>query len=253
MKWFQHQSKAHTDAKLQKVLMKYGFQGYGLYWYCIENIVQNLEPKLTFELEQDSEILAHIGQMDSRAVEDAMLYMVNLGLFSESDGVLSCHKILHHLGDNLTRNTELKSLIRAAKHMAVSGTVSDSLRLSQQEERKGEEKRGEEIDQDTVVTLPKGNPIPVSKIVDLYHQKLPTLSRVQKMTSAREGNIKQRWREDLKELGHWENFFEYVSQSDFLMGRIEGRNGGKPFIANLEWITKAANYTKILEGNYHGV
>jgi hypothetical protein len=147
MKWFQHQSAAHTDAKLKKVLMKFGFEGYGLYWYCIESICHNLEPRLTFELEEDSEILAHIGNMDSRTVEDAILYMVNQGLFTQDNGVIACHKIARHLGDNLTRNIDLKGIIKAEKDsvkVSLSQTVSDSLRLSQQEERRGEEKTGEE-------------------------------------------------------------------------------------------------------------
>ena len=36
MKWFKHDSNANTDAKLKRVRMKYGMQGYGLYWYCLE-------------------------------------------------------------------------------------------------------------------------------------------------------------------------------------------------------------------------
>jgi len=110
-----------------------------------------------------------------------------------------------------------------------------------------------ETDKKNTSSFKKDSRVPVAKIIDLYHEKLPKLPIVQKITSARRGNIKQRWREDLPKLDNWENFFDYVGQSDFLMGRVEGRNGGKPFMASLEWITKSANYTKILEGNYHGV
>jgi hypothetical protein len=147
VKWFQHQAAAHTDPKLKKVLMKYGFEGFGLYWYCIESVCHNLEPRLTFELEEDAEILAHVGSMDSRVIEEAMLYMVNLGLFSEADGVIACRKLALYLGDNLTRNTDLKGIIKVEKENAklgLSDTVSDSLRLSQQQEKRGEEKKGEE-------------------------------------------------------------------------------------------------------------
>ncbi|MGI9570457.1 MAG: Lin1244/Lin1753 domain-containing protein [Desulfobulbia bacterium] len=123
MKWFQHQSKAHTDAKLQKVLIRYGFEGYGLYWYCIESICQNLEPRLTFELEEDSEILAHIGKMDSRVVEEIMLYMVNIGLFTEADGVVVCRTIARYLGDSLTRNPKLKTIIQEEKGKTGEGVA----------------------------------------------------------------------------------------------------------------------------------
>jgi hypothetical protein len=118
--------------------MRYGAEGYGLYWYCLEHVCDNLEPRLTFELEHDSEILAHELKIDTLKVEEMMRYMVQLGLFEESEGVVTCMKLARHLGDNLTRNTQLKSIIKQSK----SETVSDNLRLSQQEERRGEEKRG---------------------------------------------------------------------------------------------------------------
>ena len=38
MKWFKHASNANMDAKLQRVLLDYGLEGYGLYWYCLELI-----------------------------------------------------------------------------------------------------------------------------------------------------------------------------------------------------------------------
>lgn len=139
MKWFMHQSQAHRDMKLKKVLIKYGATGYGLYWYCLEQICADLEPKLTFDLQHDSEILAHELRIDTLKVEEMMHYFVNIGLFEGIDGVITCLKLANHLGDNLTRNPALKTIIKSAK----SQTVSDSLRLSQQEERRGEEKRGE--------------------------------------------------------------------------------------------------------------
>lgn len=127
MKWFRHESRAHRDVKLQKLVMRYGFEGYGLYWFCVENICSGLEPRLTFELEADSEILAHIGKMDSRKVEEIMHHMVNLGLFEQSENVITCLKLARFLGESGTRNQDLKEIIKAAK----SQNVSDSFRLSQ--------------------------------------------------------------------------------------------------------------------------
>lgn len=147
MKWFQHQSKANRDTKLRKVLMRYGAEGYGLYWFCIEHICDSLEPRLTFELEHDSEILAHELKIDTLKVEEMMLYMVKLGLFEELNGVITCYKLACHLGDNLTRNEQLKTIIRDSKRRQkpdLSKTVSDSLRLSEVVTARGEEKRGEE-------------------------------------------------------------------------------------------------------------
>lgn len=94
-------------------------------------------------------------------------------------------------------------------------------------------------------------PCPIQKIVELYHAKLPTLPKVEKITKAREGFLRQRWREDLTDLSHWENFFEFVATSPFLMGRADATNGRPPFRADLEWLTRPANYAKIAENKYH--
>jgi len=128
LKWFRHESRAHRDSRLQKLVMKYGFEGYGLYWYCVENICDNLEPKLTFELEPDSEILAHIGRMDSRLVEEIMLYMINVGLFESADNLVTCLKLARYLGEKSTRNQRLIGIIKAAKQVEnpeLSRTVPD--------------------------------------------------------------------------------------------------------------------------------
>ena len=93
----------------------------------------------------------------------------------------------------------------------------------------------------------KPPPIPVQKIVDLYHESLPELPRIEKLTPGRKSTIQQRWREDLKSLDDWGKFFGAVRTSDFLMGRTDN-----PFRPNLEWLTKPANFAKIIEGKYHG-
>ena len=93
--------------------------------------------------------------------------------------------------------------------------------------------------------------VPFERIVDLYHEKLPALPRVEKLTDKRKGQIRQRWQDDLPQLEHWGNLFDYVAQSDFLMGRKPGTNGRPPFRADIEWITNATNFTAIAEGKYH--
>lgn len=93
--------------------------------------------------------------------------------------------------------------------------------------------------------------VPFRQIVDLYHSKLPSLQRCEKLTKNRKGYIRQRWTEDLPSLQAWANYFDDVSKSDFLMGKVPGRQGQAPFRAHLEWLTRPANFTKVLEGTYH--
>jgi len=43
----------------------------------------------------------------------------------------------------------------------------------------------------------------------------------------------------------WKQFFEAVSRSDFLMGKKTD------WICNLRWLVRAANFNKVLNGEYH--
>lgn len=102
------------------------------------------------------------------------------------------------------------------------------------------------------ITPQQRNGVPFNKIIELYHEVLPELPSVEKLTEQRKGFIRQRWQEDLKELEHWRNYFDFVRRSDFLMGRSPPREGKKPFRADLEWLTRPGNYAKIAEEKYHG-
>ena len=100
-------------------------------------------------------------------------------------------------------------------------------------------------------------------VIDLYHQQLPTLRRVEVWNAARQGYLRQRWREVAAELGKdkpisasavldWFNdFFGHIQKSRFLVGKVNSKDG-RAFTADLEWILKPSNFAKIVEGKYHG-
>ena len=100
-------------------------------------------------------------------------------------------------------------------------------------------------------------------VIDLYHQQLPTLRRVEVWNAARQGYLRQRWREVATELGkdkpatvsavlEWfDDFFGHINKSKFLIGKVNNKDG-RPFTADLEWILKPSNFAKIVEGKYHG-
>jgi len=94
---------------------------------------------------------------------------------------------------------------------------------------------------------------PIGKIVDLYHEALPNAPRVVRVTPARAAQIRARWQQGNRDLGEWRGFFEYVAQSPFLTGQSQPRPGSaRPFVADLEWLVKEANWVKVIEGRYHG-
>jgi hypothetical protein len=94
VKWYKHDASAHGDAKLERVRIKYGMEGYGLYWYCLELIAANVEQhNLSFELEHDAEIIAHRTGIHFERVQEMMTFMVDLGLFEQRSGVITCLKL----------------------------------------------------------------------------------------------------------------------------------------------------------------
>lgn len=94
MLWFKHDSDAGNDAKLRKLRIKYGAQGYGIFWYCLELIARNVDKNnLTFELEHDAVLIADDFKLSSELVQEMMTYMVDLGLFENTDGIITCLKM----------------------------------------------------------------------------------------------------------------------------------------------------------------
>ena len=93
---------------------------------------------------------------------------------------------------------------------------------------------------------------PHQAIIDIYHEALPMCPRIRDWTPARQAHLRARWNEDARRqsLSYWAEFFTYVGQCDFLVGRVPGKGGAPPFVCSLSWIVKHENFTKIRERNY---
>jgi len=101
-------------------------------------------------------------------------------------------------------------------------------------------------------------------VIDMYHKYLPTLRKVEVWNTARQGYLRQRWREVALELAKEKNivaddiltwfgdFFQHIGTSKFLTGKVNSKDG-RAFTADLEWILKPSNFAKIVEGKYHGI
>ena len=113
---------------------------------------------------------------------------------------------------------------------------------------------------------PEGDSFPSCNhqaVISLYHQHLPTLRKVEVWNPARQGYLRQRWREvaaDISQsrpatheeiLDWWAGFFQHINKSKFLTGKVNSKDG-RAFLADLEWIIKPSNFAKIVEGKYHG-
>lgn len=123
MNWFKHDTDCTQDAKVKKLLIRYGAVGYAIYFHCLELIAaETSETNLTFELEHDSEIIADnlkikgtAEQSGMAVVEEIMRYIVELGLFQESEGHIFCFKLLKRLDLSMTSNMKFRELITKSK------------------------------------------------------------------------------------------------------------------------------------------
>ena len=142
MKWIKHDTDANQDAKLQNVLLDYGLEGYGLYWYCIELIAGKVsEDNITFELEHDARVIARNTGCTSQKVEEMMRYFVNIGLFEVSNNTITCLKLAKRLDKSMTSNPQMREIIGKLKSHDKVMTKSDKV---MQEENRLEENRLEE-------------------------------------------------------------------------------------------------------------
>lgn len=149
MQWFKHDTDAITDAKIKKLVIRYGADGYAIYFHCIELIAGSVsEHNITFELEHDAEIIADNlkiqGTSDTSAVDrvnQIMRYIISLGLFEENNGHIFCFKILKRLDTSMTSNPRMRGIITSAKKNHDTIMINhDSVML---EEKRREEKRRE--------------------------------------------------------------------------------------------------------------
>lgn len=102
------------------------------------------------------------------------------------------------------------------------------------------------------VKKPERAVVPFAQIVDLYHTMLcPPCARVMKVTEARKQKMRARWNDSLTDLSQWEEYFQAVKQSDFLMGRCAPRDGRPPFVASLDFLIRNEDQpVKVAEGRY---
>ncbi len=137
MKWFKHDSNSNTDAKLRRVRMKYGMQGYGLYWYCLELIASGVEKhNLNFELEHDSEIIAHDTGINYELVQEMMSFMVEQRLFEQLEGRIFCLKMASRTDEYTSK------LLRDLDNVpTLSGQSPDKVPPNRREENRTEENR----------------------------------------------------------------------------------------------------------------
>jgi hypothetical protein len=110
-------------------------EGYGLYWLALESIARNVEKhNLTFELEHDAETIAYETRLHIDHVQSVMKYMVDLELFEDDRGVITCLKMANR-ADEYTQKA-----LRSRQNPDSVGTKSPLIEENRTEENRKEDK-----------------------------------------------------------------------------------------------------------------
>lgn len=265
MKWFKHDSDASSDAKIRKLIMRHGAVGYAVYFHCLELIAGNVSnDNITFELEHDSEIVADnlriIGTGDKSGrdvVEGIMRTIIDLELFENNSGRITCFKMIKRLDSSMTSNTNFRQLITEAKEnhdkqpdnhddlpeshdpvMTESCPSHDSVMLDktrQEQTRTEKDSFSSQIDED--------RELQPSTILKLYNTICTSLPRATKMTDKRRKSIKAL--KGMFQAHEIEEGFKKAQSNPFLCG-----GGSKNWKADFDWLINCNNLLRVIEGRY---
>jgi len=232
-------------------------------WAVFQHYKNRLPPwiKLHRELLNDRVYMSL--PLASKAIAPLMWLLASESKNGSFDGSLDELVFRLHITEKDYRDG-VKPLIDKGFFVDASNVIADCQQLATPE------RETEKETEKTFLCPPNGEPkakkLPEcdhKAVIELYHQNLPTMRRVEVWNETRAGYLRQRWREVAAELAQendinandvlnwWAEFFLSVGKSRFLTGRVNSKDG-RAFVADLEWILKPSNFAKIVEGKYHG-
>lgn len=106
MKWFRHESDAHTNLKLTQILQEYGIGAYGYYWFLLELVCQqseNFRVKAGKNWKKFAEVWTHL---DIKSQDNYLRVFAELNLIDKKalkSGTLYIPKLQERLDDYTKR------------------------------------------------------------------------------------------------------------------------------------------------------
>ena len=185
------------------------------------------------------QMIASITRHQVGTVEKALDVFQTMGLIEVLDnGAIYMLNIQNYIG---------KSSDVADRQREYDRKIADEKKSSRNLERNLEENQKKylpeiEIEKEIEKEPEKEVSVNCQRIADMYNSICKSLPKVQKLTSGRQNAIRLILKEYPEETV--KAVFEKVQASDFLTGKT-GWNG-----CGFDWIFKASNFLKILEGNY---
>jgi hypothetical protein len=235
MRWFKHDVDCEISEGLSYLISVSGFAGYGRWFRVLEIVASKMDKSDRCHAEYPIQKWCSLLGLKQKKL---------ISFLELTENKLKT-KVVY--SGNIIRIEIPNLLNKRDEYSNRSGQNRDNIRYKNKDIR-------DKIEDITTLVLDKSTPCPHQEIINLYHQKLPDLASVKIWTEKRKAVLKSRWVEepDRQCLEWWENYFNEISLSDFLTGRVNG-NGKKPFKADLEWMINQSNMVKILEGKYSNV
>jgi len=137
MKWFKHDSNAIMDEGLQCVILKFGMEGYGMYWLCLELISSKVtEDDQSFELKHPPQVISRMCGLNTQKVSEILTYFADLKLLEEIDGRFSCMKMLKRIDKSMTSSAKLRNSLAETRKDLGKGQISHARREEKENRNK---------------------------------------------------------------------------------------------------------------------
>ena len=240
------------DIKIRKLIRYHGSNAIAIYAFILCNIYKD-----GYYIRWDNDfpfIISEQTGYDESYIVEVINCCLDIGLFSkdlfDSERVITSFGIqdrYRKINDLCRRKSDISEyMLISSEEMPITSAKSTQRK---ENESKGKEIEEKEIEYSTNVELKKdelSSHVDFSMLMDYFNStfsgKLPSIkSMTETRKKAIKGRVAQYGKKSIEEV------FKSVLNSDFLLGGND-RNWRPDF----DWIFKAANYTKILEGNYNG-
>jgi len=283
--YFSHDYNTRNDEKIKKLIRKFNFSGYGIFWGIIEDLYNNNN-----ELSLDFDGLADDFKTTPEVVQSII---TDFELFEISNGKFGSISVQRRLSDRDAKSNKAKESAskRWGKSIDNQQLNANALRPvcdgNAIKERKGKEIKESKVNNNRakalVVQKPEGEnqeeikkdfdklisditgkelPVVVTELKNFIHEKMPDfiepyqeywnlfaeryqLTQVKVINDSRKRKFKTRVREPDFD---FIKVLERIKSSKQLRGTADNSTGWK---VTFDWIFEnQSNYVKILEGNY---
>ncbi|HSW65052.1 MAG TPA: Lin1244/Lin1753 domain-containing protein [Dissulfurispiraceae bacterium] len=239
---------------------RYGNTGYAFWFKLLETLGSTEHHFINLNNESEIEYLRSKTRCEEGLVIEILTLLSRLGAIDDKlwqNKIVWSQNFVDGVSDVYTRSRHTLPPSKPDNYTLKPHVIDTSTQINPQSKVKESKVKESKVINtslsETEITVSDGNgkypPCPQNEIVNLYHKELPELPRVKHWPENLQVILRTRWKEDQvrQNLEWWEQFYRYVHESDFLMGRTK-----EAFVADLEWLIRPKNFTKIANGRYHG-